>query len=219
MPDEKKPDAAPSGTPAPGAPPAAPPPEPFAIFQDADAFNKRVDREARKRLRELGIEDPDATKAELEAAARLKAEAEERRKASLSEVERAKAEAAEAKAKLATVEQERDADRYRAKVTRLAAERGIKNLDYAYWALANDQSDQEEGAVLDALLAQPSQRAALGLVEPPAPPAPPTPTPANTAPGVTAPPAPPAPGTPPPGKTAFDMTPDEWAKKRAALGL
>lgn len=219
------------GATAPGAPaptaPAAPaaPSEPFAVFPDAESFQKRIEREARKRLKDLGIDDPEQAKVRLDAAAALEKQAEEARRAQMSEVERLRTDLAE-KERAATGAMSRAEEaEMKAHLYRVFAEKGIRNFDYGFFAITNklasmpDEETLDERAFLDELAKDPSQAVALGIAAP-APAAPPTrPAPVTSTPSGGFPPTAPQPGAPAPAKTAFDMTPAEWTAFKSRNGI
>lgn len=212
-----------------GPPPAPPPaqPAPFAVFPDAESFNKRVARETKKALAELGITDPDAVKGALEKAAALEKANEEAKRAQMSETERLRSEKAQADADRARAMSDAEEARMRASLFRKFAEKGVRNFDYGFFKVSSklaEMGDDEEldvPAYLDELAKDPTQAAALGFVVAAPPPPPAAPTPANTAPrppGAPPPPAPLANGAPGP-KTAFEMNGDEWTRRKAQLGI
>ena len=169
-----EPSTAPAAAPvAPVAPPpAAPaaPAAPFAVFPDSASFNARLDRETRTRLKEMGVEDPEQVKTLLAEHTALKAEAEKKRLENLSELEREK----EARTK---AENELAAERTRAanaametQLFKLYAEHGVKNYDFATFAISQarakvpDPSKFDAAEFLKTLKEDPAQAAALGLV-------------------------------------------------------
>lgn len=218
---------APSPAPAP-APTPAPAPEPFAVFPTSEDFQKRVERETRKALKALGIDDPDQVRSVLEDAAKARQAAEDAKKAQMSEADRLRAEKAEAEAKASSAMSAAEEAKMRAHCYRIFAEKGVRNFEYAFFAVTSklaamgDDEELDVAAHLDGLAKDPTQAIALGIAAPAAPaPAPPAP-PAQTtprAPGAPPPPAPPPPGAPAQGKTAMDMTPEEWAQRKAGLGI
>jgi hypothetical protein len=165
-----------SGGAAPPQPPQQPPaPAPFAVFPDADTFTKRMEREAKRILKEQGIEDPAAVKAQLDEYTKLKAAQEEQRKQQLSEVERMREErnafeAAQAKAMGRAEEAE-----LRAHLYKVFAETGIRNFEYAFWAVTNklgslgETEELDERAWLAEQLKDPTQAAAYGYAAAQAP--------------------------------------------------
>lgn len=190
-------------------------------------LNERMER-ARRALvkKELGVEDLEAAKAKLARLAELEKGEEDRKKAAMSEQERLQAELQTAKNEAANATADAERARLDLHLTRLFARHGVRNTDYAtYRIMAKlnelpETEDLDEDAFVKELLASPSERVALGLDAPAAPPeprkveVPPTTTvPAGTA------PKPPAANPVQPPKTAMDMTPAEWAKHKAALGI
>jgi len=181
---------------------------PFAVFPDSASFANRVDREARARLKELGIDDPEKVKEILAEHSTLKAENEKKRLADLSELEREREARTKAEAELVNERNARDRAQREARLSKVCAEEGIKNMDYAAFvveqarAKAEDPAKFDERAVLTALKADPAGAAALGIMSV-------TTTGATTTtPGKENPPAPG--GAPPVGKAVKDMTPTEF---------
>ena len=214
----------------PPTPPLAPPPEvkPYAVFETSEQLNVRLERERKKTLKDLGYEDEAAAKAAFSELEKFRTSEAERKKAAMSEIERANAAHSEATARATKAEGEREEALLRAHLYRVCAMVGIPNIDYATWAVqtklaAMGETDEELDAevYLRELLKDPAQSAALGRpVAPAAPPAPGAPRVAlpTTSPQMPAPGAPPA-GNVPQAKTAFEMTPEEWAAKKSALGI
>lgn len=211
--EEKKPEGEGGGG---GAPPG--PAKPFATFEDAEAFNKRMAREAKKILKDAGVEDePAAVKAKLDRLATMEAAAAEAERAKLSEIERAKLAETEAKAKEAVAMGQAEEARLDAHLYRVFAEERIGNFDYARFAVLQKLQALPEGETLDerAFLAElakdPAQRQALGMA-PVVEPAPGKPPPTTT-PRLGAPPAPPPPpGSPPtPPPDVMKMSAAEFA--------
>jgi len=224
----------PAGTPAPTTPAAAPAaPEPYASFPDAESFQKRVDREARKHLKELGVEDPSTLKATLAEYETFKKQAEEAKRAQMSEVERLRADLAAKDAAAAEAMSAAEEAQLRAHLYQVFARHGVKNFDYGFWLITNklaglpdDAEALDEEAFLASAAQDPSMRAALGM-EAPAPAAAPVGAPPGVAglrPATTTPATSPAPTPPPvnpaiPVKTAMDMTPGEWAAYKQRMGI
>lgn len=161
--------AAPPVAPAPAAAPPAAPAQPFAVFPDAASFNERLDREARKRLKELGVEDPDAVKTVMAEHAALKAESEKRRLESLSELEREREARTKAETELANVRTQAETAALQMQMLRLFAEHGVKNTDFAMFAVTKARAASEDPAKFDAAAfltafkADAANAAALGL--------------------------------------------------------
>jgi len=223
MSDEK---ASAGGTPVvPPATPPAPPAEPFAVFPDADSFNKRLERETRKRLKDLGIDDPDAAKTRLDQLAAMEKANEDAKRAQMSEIERLRADQAKANADAKAAMSRAEEAELRAHLHRVFAEEGVKNFDYGFFAVTRklesipEDETLDERAFLRDLAKDPTQAAALGIAAPPAPPAPPGQRPATSTPAAGTPPLPPGAGAPAPAKTAFDMSPAEWAAYKARNGI
>lgn len=242
MPDEKKepnaigptpgqhapPVAGPPGTtPAPAAPPATPPAAPaapFATFPDSASFDARVDREARKRMKErFGMTDEELEK-KLAIAAKLEKEAEERRQAELTEQQRLQEEAAAAKAAQEAAIDAKEEAELKAHLFETFAKKRIANFDYAMFKVTSKLATLEEGEELDEdaylaeLLENPTERLAL-MGEPSKAPAKKEGATTTGTDPKDDPPAPPPGGGPPTKKSATDMTPDEFRKHLAGLGF
>lgn len=226
------PAAAPALPPA-GAPPVPPaaPGTPFATFPTAEAFNERVARAARSHLQtELGM-PLDEVKAGLASlAASQKAEA-ERQQAELSELEKERTAREAAETAQCEAEEIRDQAVLDAHILGLCNERGVRDWQYAKYRILTkagelpEGEDLDEAAYLDKLLTDGQARIAMGVDQVPTAPQP-VAAPASTTPAPGAPPG--SPGGPPPqappnaqpaAKTAFELTPEEWAAKRRALGV
>lgn len=210
IPPPPAPVAAPVVT-APSPAPEPPKANPFAVFPDSESFNERMDREARSRLKALGVEDPDALKALMAEHAKLKQEAEAKRLQEMSDLEREREARAKTEAELAQLRAAQENAALEASLFKLFAEEGVKNFDYATFAVTNamakvsDKSKFDPREVITRLKADPAGAAALGI---------------NVAPvivGATTTTAdekgtpPPAPGgEPPQQKSVHDMTPEEF---------
>lgn len=217
--------------PTPAAPAPAPAPAPSAeetLTLTTSQLNERMER-ARRALvkKELGVDDLDAAKAKLARLAELEKGEEDRKRAAMSEQERLQAELQSAKAEAAKAAADAERAKLDLHLTRLFAKHGIRNPDYATFRIMSklnelpDTEELDEEAFVKELLASPSERVALGLdaaapasAEPRKVEVPPT----TTAPAGSAPKPPPANPVQPP-KTAMDMSPAEWAKHKAALGI
>jgi hypothetical protein len=214
--------------PAAGAPAVTPapetPPDDDRIVLTKEALGQRLDRAKRSALKaEFGTEDTAEIKSKLEALAKYEAEREEARKAAMSREQQLAEEVAREKAAREKAEQEAATARFEAHTSRMYAELGIKNHDYATFKLANAISAHtgegkfDDRKFLDELLADRRERVALGLDEAPATAVPVTPK--DTTPGVGQAPPPPSAGAPRANKTAFDMSPQEWAAFQAKNGI
>lgn len=199
--------AAPPSTPE--APPSTPeaPSAPFAVFPTSASFTERVDREARARLKELGIEDPTQVKSILDEHRAMKEAADKRRQEEMTELEREREARTKAEADLAAERAQHEAATTQASLFKLYAEQGIKNYDYATFAISQARSKAEDpakfdpAAVLAELKADPAGAAALGIVSVSSVPASTTEATRDT---------PPAGAAPPTTKAVKDMTPAEF---------
>jgi hypothetical protein len=210
---------------APPEPPEQPPTEPYATFPDAESFQKRVEREARKTLKDMGITDPAQVKSILEEHASLKTAAEEAERAKMSEIERLQADLQTSKSRTEEIELQYEELRVRNHLSSVFAKKGIRNFDYGFF-LINKKLDElgeddelDEEAFLDELAQDPTARAALGMEPANGGSAPQPPTqPVTTSPQVPKAPSPPN-SSSLPAKTAMDMSPDEWAQYKQRMGL
>lgn len=149
--------------------------QPFAVFPDAESFNKRVEREARRILKEAGIADPDPAKIKLviDAYNKSQADAAAAEEAKKSEIQKA----AEAKAKSdaekeAAMSAKEEAE-MKAHLYKVCAQQGIKNIDYAVFkiqtklASLGDNEELDEEKFIQDLKAKPEELAALGIASTP----------------------------------------------------
>jgi hypothetical protein len=187
-------------------------------FPTREAFNARIDQAARARLRELGIEDPKAVATELEA---LRQAEKDRKAADMSEREKLEAAAAAEKARADTAEAALKTSRSRAELATLAASKGIRNVEYLRFKLDAEGDVEDRAVFIDKLLEKEMERVALGIPAPPPPADPEKPkTPATTTPSDgNAPQAPPAGKAPPEVQDAFQLSDDDWARRKAELGI
>ncbi len=226
-PDPAAPPATPAAAPAappaaPAAPPAAPPaPSDQIVFRSPEQLNERLDRAAKKRLKDLfGTDDEEELKKLL--ALRDKAEAD--RQAQLTREQQLAEERDRLARERDAATEQAEAARYQAHVTKICARLGLKNVDYAMFAVGQAADQIAEGEQLDAeawlkTQAEGSEqmRAALGM-DPPVVTQPAGAT--TTTAGTGDPPAPPAPGGTAAGaKTAFDLKGEEWSQRLSALGI
>jgi hypothetical protein len=187
-------------------------------------LSDRLARHTRAQMKQLfGTEDGAALRDRLSRLDALEQQEEQRKKESMSEIERMRAEKDEALSRAAQFEQERDARAFEATITRASLKAGIKNLEYATFAVirATDALSDGESLDLDTFFADqlkdPSAQAAYGFaaaVRTAETPATTTPTAASGQP-----PAAPAPGQPAPTNDAFAMSDKDWAIRRAQFGL
>ncbi len=209
---------------APSAPAPAEPSAPYAVFPDAESFQKRVDREARKHLKEMGVTDPSEVKSVLAEFAELKASQAEAERAKMTEIERLQSDLAQAREAAEDAEEAYDQMEIRTHLAGVFARHGIRNYDYAYFIVEQKLDSLDDGDELDEeafvadLCNDPASKAALGLgegaVEPSI-----APRPVTTSPDAPRPPAPPQTNGAMPVKSAMDMGADEWAKHKSSLGL
>lgn len=216
--------------PAPAAP-AAPPAEPFATFTTPEAFNRRVGQEARSQMREhFGTDNPEEVKAQLAELNRLKAAEQERQRQEMTELQRTQTDLANERARASQLENERNQVRFQAHVSGVCARLGVANVDYALYVAETAVHKTPDGQQLDVEahlkgLIDGDQgakyKAAFGIVEPPAPPVQQQHAPVSTSPepGQGAPPPAPAGGAPSGGVDASKMSPQEFQRHLASLGV
>ena len=196
--------------------PNPPPPQPFAVFDSSDAFNKRMEREARRILKEQGIEDPAAVKQMLDDYAKIKAAQEEERKKQMTEVDRMREERNQFETSSKEAMSRAEEAELKAHLFQVFAEKGIRNFDYAFYKVSSklaglgETEELDERAYLDELLANETEKAALGLAAPAAPAQPVQRQGVTTTDPAKGPTAPPAGGNPPPPADAFSMKKDDF---------
>ena len=169
--------APPAGTPPAGAvaPPAVAPPvapaavppvdapgSAFATFHTKEAFEERLDRATRAKLRELGVDPEQAKKDSAELAAMKKAD-EERRTAEMNELEKVQAEAEKLKtaAESATAEKEKAERAYA--IARLGAAHQVPDLEYLAFRVRKCPDDEDRDEWLTKLLEDPTERVRFGV--------------------------------------------------------
>lgn len=191
-------------------------------------LKQRMDRAVRAALkRELGVDSLDSIKADIARKAELEKVEEERRQQSLTAQQRLEEQLANERAAREAAEAQAEQARVDLHLSRLFAKHGVKNADYATWRIMDklnalgDDEELDEEAFLTGLLAHDHERIALGLEARQAAPAEPqrvaVPATTTTPPG-TAPKAPTA-GVPLPPKSAYDLSPQEWHRRKAELGI
>jgi hypothetical protein len=200
-------------------PPAAAPAAgaPFAVFPDAESFNERMARHHKAELKKLGIEDPAALKTTLEEAKRVAAENEKKRQEEMSELEREKEARTKAESELVALRTAKEKSEREAAWLRVFSAEGVKNLDYANFAVEQAIRTAGEGvtvdpaAVIRKLKETPAGMAALGLET--------AATPATTTSGGDGanPPKPPGTADDPNAKKVSDMTPEQFRQHREKL--
>lgn len=205
------------------APEAAKPVEPYAVFSSEDSLKTRMERHTRSTLKkEFGVESSDELKLKFAKLAELEAREEEQRKASMTREQQLQEEIEKMKAQMNEAMTLAEKAKFDAHTTRLYSKLGLKNADYATFKLAS--AVREEGfsdeAYLSALLEDPRERVALGVDEPAAA------QPKTVTVGATttsldniSAPKPPKAGAPETIKSAYDLTPQEWQKRKQLYGL
>lgn len=192
-----------------------------------EQLNKRLERATRSYLRkEVGVESADELKARLARVAELETREAEAKRAQMTELERLQSDLRAAQTAREAAEAAAEQARVDLHLTRVFAKHGVRNSDYATWRIMDklgtlpETEELDEEAYLRELLSDPRERIALGvegLPEAPAPRtvavAPTTTTPAGSAPK----PPPPNPAVVP--KSAYDLSPQEWARRKAEMGI
>ncbi len=156
--------APPAPAPA-GAPPAGAPPEggsPFATFHSKEAFEERLDRATRAKLRELGVDPEQAKKDAAELAAMKEAE-EKRRTEEMSELEKAKADAEKLKTEATTAKVEKEKAERAYEIARLGAAHSVPDLEYLAFRVRKVGDDEDRDEWLTKLLEDPVERARFGV--------------------------------------------------------
>lgn len=229
MPPDEKPNPTPPAAAPPANPPANPPPADDEVRLSKDQLNERLARAQRSAIKKFGVESEEELAARLKELDDLKKAEEERKKAAMTEADRIKAEAEEAKAAAARAQAEAAAARAELETERLARSNGVTQVDYMRFKLDShiaklgeeERKTFDRDAYVKQLLQDARERVALGLDAPAA--AAPTQTvsqPASTGPKPPAnTPNPPGAGTPAPQKSAMDMSSEEWAARKAQLGI
>ena len=228
MADPTQQTTAPATPPANATPDAPPPaaPQPYAVFPDAESFQKRVERESRKALKDLGVDDPAAIKTMLAEYGKMQAAAEEAKRQQMTEVDRLRADLATHQAKALEASSAAEEAKLRAHLYQVFSRKGVQNFDYGFWlvtnklaGLADDAEPLDEEAFLDTMASDPATRAALGIAPAPAAEPPAVFRPANTSPVQGRAPQAPPPNPAIPNKTAMDMSPAEWVAYKQQIGI
>lgn len=174
MADDAKPNPDPQppagGAPPPADPPPADPPpssggQPFATFHTKEAFDDRLDRATRARLREMGV-DPAQAKKDREELERLKKDQEERRAAEMSELEKAQDAAKKAGEEKAAAEALAARAREEAEIAKLAAAHRVPDLEYLEFRMRKCPEGEDRDEWLTKLLEDPKERVRFGVEEP-----------------------------------------------------
>jgi len=131
---------------------------------------ERMERATASAMRaNFGTKDVSSIKERLERLEQFEAGEQERKRAALSEQERMAADLSEARAMAAASQASASAAAFDAKMVRLCATEGIKNVDYAIWELSRRAGDVKDGEQFDpseylrSIAKTDSGRAALGL--------------------------------------------------------
>jgi hypothetical protein len=205
---------------------------PYAVFKSKDALDDRLKRAGRAEIRRLFGMEPEEVQERWSKLQTLEAEREEERKKEMSELERLREQAQTLESAKSKAEQDLEEARFRAHMTALCAQNGVRDVDYFTYKVSqklNSMGDDEtldEEEFLKELLADKRQRVALGVDDPSqatsqAPTEAPTETkPAQTGPSAT-PQTEPKPGTTQPqqGEDAYTMSHSDFQKKLQKLGV
>ena len=201
--------------------PSAPAAQPAGTLNlTSEQLKERLGRAQSSYLQEnFGTRDPAEIQAKMERLAEMEAAEEQRRREQLSEQERLQADLEAERAKAAQAQEERDAIAFENHVTRVCAELGVKNVEFAMWEITRKAEEMEDEETFDAkehlqgMLDNSQQRAALGIAEAIQT----QPTGATTTPAAGEEPTPQ--GQPTNDGSAFEMNAQEWAEKKARLGI
>lgn len=183
------------------------------------ALDERLERAKRSYLKEVaGTSDPKALETKLKRLEELEKAKVEAERAALTEQERLKADAQAAEARAQAAIQERDAIAFENRVSRICAELGVTNVEYAMFSIARAAEDLGDDGKLDpkahlqGLLKEPTARAALG--------APGESTRQKEGATTTTAKTEPKPeNTNPPTKSAFDLDAKTWQERKRNLGI
>lgn len=148
---------------------AGQPAQPFATFESAEAFNRRMDREAKSRLKAMGIEDPEKAKADLEAYRQIQAQQAAAEEAKKGEIQKAQDAQRAAEQQAAAMAAENERLRLESHLSRVGAAAGVQNVPYLLFVVGQkldklpDGEQLDEVAFIDELKKDPAQAAALGI--------------------------------------------------------
>jgi hypothetical protein len=206
-------------------PTATAPSEPFATFPTKELFDDRVERATKSAVKKvLGVDLEDA-KARLARLAELEAAEEERKKAAMTEAERNKAEIDKLRAEAEAARAEAARAMSEAQAARVFARHGVRDDEYGTWKLRQAEAaaklagtEFSADAFVAELLKDPRERVKLG-VDDVGTAAKQASSPAATTHGSGAQPQPPAAGSVTQQKDAMQMTPDEFRRHLASLGV
>lgn len=203
-----------------GAPAGTPTTEQM-LQMTSEQLKERLTRAQMSFMHEqFGTKDPAEIKAKLQQLVEMEQAEEKRKREQLTREQQLQADLEAQRAVAAKAQEDRDAMAFETHITRLCAEIGVKNVDYAMWEVARQTEALKAGEQLDAkahltkLLESDQSRAALGAVAPVSV----EQVPVNTDPtGGQVPPT----ELPqvPKGQDSFGMNAADWAAKKARLGI
>lgn len=139
--------------------------QPFATFHTQAAFDERIDRAARAKMRELGL-DPEQAKKDREELDRLKKEAEEREAAEMTELDKAKKAAEKAAAEKLEAENAAKRAREEAEIAKLAAKHRVPDLEYLGFRLSKLDATVDRDEWLTKQLEDSAERVRFGVEKP-----------------------------------------------------
>lgn len=207
--------------------------EAYAVFPTKELFEERAARAARSMLKEqLGVADFAQVKQQMSDFAALKAQQEEEKLAAMSEMDRMRLERDEFSSKAAQMQEEVERAVFDSHITKLCAQRGIRDVDYAKYKVMHkynnlpEDEEIDEAAYIDGLLESKRERVALGVdslddiaAAQPAPKQHVRQARATTTPVQNTRATPQADPSGQPAKTAFDMSDAEFRQRLASLGV
>lgn len=211
---------------APEAPPVDAPPAAPPLTLSKEQLDARMEQVRRSQLRDLGFDSPEELSAMRERDAAATKATEDARRAQQTREQQLTEDVTKRTQERDAAQAEADDLRFQGHVSSICATQGIKNVDYAQFAIGRAAEAVPEGEQLDveAWLAErmnpeaaehQALRTALGV-------APPTATvasPHTTIPGEPPPQPPPAGGTGPAVEDAFALDDATWQARREAYGV
>lgn len=203
---------------APVPPVVTDPPE-GSITMTGEQLNDRLKRGQAAHLKNLGFGNDEEVAAMVARNKELEDAEKEKKRAALSDLEKSQSDLEIEKQGRIKAEKDLNSERFKMSVFAQCAKSSVTNTDYALYEMERAKQTLPEGETLNIekalgdLVGNETKKAALGL---------PATLEVVTTPVVTTPSDPntPPPATPPKDpseKTAFDMSPEEWRARRAAL--
>lgn len=201
---------------------------PFAVFPTQEDLDARLARASKSGqaaiLKQLGVKDEAEAAALLARAKELEAAELKRKQEQMSETERLTSEKTQAEQRAAQLAEQLEAERLNRHIASECARRGIASVDYATFLIDRESARLPDGQQLDVAefldkqLQDAKVKVALGIPEAPVTQVPDPPTTVPTG-GNPSPPPPPAGGTGPTQTNAFQLSSEDWSKRKQELGL